>query len=565
LNGGLPVHKPTYTTESSKTQSNGHASVYAGRPSSSSSESSNSMDHPIPPSQLGSIYGPEGFPNYPDGMSVDNNEPASFVNGYKLDDNAQATLDAADRVMKQLNGTDSIYDGYSFGVSPYSTQLPDYQAYLPDFGDIQHHVRPDTQLISRQSSTSSSATEASTSSSEETDLCVPSLVAETPIFGTSAAIGFGRQWAAGAGGAQRAMRSRSQEKMPPPSSSASRQGRRGSNNASRPSGLKNGSALPANVEPEEMPDEEDDEVTVGHGRDRSPSGSSSQSAQSGLDLLLQAAVQQVPPQRHRESRGKRKAGAEAVAQWRTSGIPHGIGATRTSDKPLPENLASVADSTLNGRSSKKRRTSFGLEHIDPALRDEEDSNSLDSSDMDKETGSEFESVSQEEVDEDDAEYEGSKQTATAGGGSGRGRKSTGSKPRTSGGGGTHRAGGAKKGRPSGGGRGGKGGGGSGPRKSGGSASSHVGGGVQCEYINPLPPYNRCQDFFTRKYDLPRHMTRHARREGELVMEGKLAPEKALLWNGIKDKPRAQCFCGETFTRSDALKRHMAKQHPGHRE
>ena len=55
--------------------------------------------------------------------------------------------------------------------------------------------------------------------------------------------------------------------------------------------------------------------------------------------------------------------------------------------------------------------------------------------------------------------------------------------------------------------------------------------------------------FTRKYDLPRHMARHARREGELVYEGKLSEDKALLWKTIKDKPKVTCnVCGESFTR-----------------
>ena len=45
------------------------------------------------------------------------------------------------------------------------------------------------------------------------------------------------------------------------------------------------------------------------------------------------------------------------------------------------------------------------------------------------------------------------------------------------------------------------------------------------------------------------MARHARREGELVLEGVLAADKALLWNSIKDKPKVTCAsCGESFTR-----------------
>lgn len=65
----------------------------------------------------------------------------------------------------------------------------------------------------------------------------------------------------------------------------------------------------------------------------------------------------------------------------------------------------------------------------------------------------------------------------------------------------------------------------------------------------IQPFNRCQDVFTRKYDLPRHMARHARREGELVLEGALEQSKATLWATIKDKPKVQCpNCGESFTR-----------------
>lgn len=45
------------------------------------------------------------------------------------------------------------------------------------------------------------------------------------------------------------------------------------------------------------------------------------------------------------------------------------------------------------------------------------------------------------------------------------------------------------------------------------------------------------------------MARHARREGELVDEGKLAESKANLWRSIKDKPKVVCEgCGEGFTR-----------------
>jgi hypothetical protein len=83
----------------------------------------------------------------------------------------------------------------------------------------------------------------------------------------------------------------------------------------------------------------------------------------------------------------------------------------------------------------------------------------------------------------------------------------------------------------------------------GKPSTIPAGGVQCEYVNPLPPYQRCPDVFTRKYDIPRHMARHARREGDLVQEGKLPEEKALLWKTIRDKPRIRCkVCLEYFTR-----------------
>jgi hypothetical protein len=75
------------------------------------------------------------------------------------------------------------------------------------------------------------------------------------------------------------------------------------------------------------------------------------------------------------------------------------------------------------------------------------------------------------------------------------------------------------------------------------------GGVQCGYFNPLPPYQQCPDVFTRKYDIPRHTARHARREGDLVAEGKLPEEKAVLWMKNRDKPKIRCeTCGEYFTR-----------------
>ena len=45
------------------------------------------------------------------------------------------------------------------------------------------------------------------------------------------------------------------------------------------------------------------------------------------------------------------------------------------------------------------------------------------------------------------------------------------------------------------------------------------------------------------------MARHARREGELVFEGRLSEDKAILWKTIKDKPKVTCNqCGESFTR-----------------
>ncbi|EIW71416.1 hypothetical protein TREMEDRAFT_67753 [Tremella mesenterica DSM 1558] len=543
---------------------------------SSSTDSSSSIN---PPSHLGSMYGPEGFPIH-SGSSENVTDPTKQL-GMRMSAEAIAAVAAADEAIKKLNGTPTLYQGPGYPGSMYQTPLAgpypigDNAYQLPrnlagfikpaGYSGKNHQARsPIDHTVTRQSSTSS--TEASSTSSEESDLCIPVVEwVPRPIIGSP---GPGHSpWGAPLSQITPKSPQRSGPSMGPPSSTTRRAS--GATNGSSshappfdhrqslpvgatahtPGGLSQSSVLPLGHHPDAPVEEEDDDATVGH-REHSPS-TSSQSARSGLDLLWRAASGDIPAKSPSpydlpgDHKGKRKAGAEAVAQWRKSGIP--TGPTRNGQRIQ-----------TSPPTKKRRKSEIQMEHIDPVLRDREDT-PLDAGGL-EEHGSWGYGSESSGISEGDSEYKGEtggKTTRTpapkARGGrrvvtttTGRGRTNVGS---TS-------AGASKtaprKSRvsnesPSGGKRRFSGGGG--------------GGGVQCEYVNPLPPYNRCQDIFTRKYDLPRHMARHGRREGELVMEGKLSEEKAVLWRSMKDKPKVMCHvCDESFTRMDALKRHQAKQH-----
>ncbi|GFZ49745.1 hypothetical protein JCM24511_07148 [Saitozyma sp. JCM 24511] len=563
--------------------------------STSTEGSSNSAGHPHPPSQLGSMYGPEGF--------AAGGAPVNGSGDIHMKAQVAAAVAAADEAVMQLNGTSTIYHG---PVPPGMTgpdgvyQLPrGYSGFAkPQAAEMR---TPGDHNVSRQSSTSSTTTEASTSS-EESDLCIPTLEwvdrSDVPPqrygWGTSPYL----PQSPGRAGARA-----SPARMPPPATTG-RGGvtspKRGQANgggdvahpqllhqaslplgatAHTPTGLRQSSALPPGIDGEAPAEEEDDEQTVGHGRDRTAS-TSSESSHSGLDLLWRAVSHNGggPPERHAspygeaydgKTKGKRKAGADAVAQWRTSGIPSGMKSSNRSNGSMRrdgshqgsapgDGGADAGSGGAGGPPKKRRRSELKLEQVDPALLESPDRGETESA-MDQD-GSDFQSTSDEPVSGDDSEYGAGRGRKPAGGTAARGRgvaaRKAGTKSRQASGGTAPKpAPPPKKSKktesPSGAAKGGR-------RTSGPAIPA---GGVQCEYVNPLPPYNRCQDVFTRKYDVPRHMARHARREGELVADGKLSEEKAILWRTIKDKPKVTCNqCGESFTRMDALKRHQAKQH-----
>ncbi|WWC92890.1 uncharacterized protein L201_007852 [Kwoniella dendrophila CBS 6074] len=649
---------------------NGRSTAH-DRSYSTSTEGSTTSAHPQIPSNLGSSYGPEGFPirysrSPENSPNVFNSSQQSIGNGYHASLNAgfggadsygkgidpelalrQAeALAKADEAVRALNGTASLYQQSNLNNNN-GTSTPMFEPYRTQFGStgsgipaMANFVVPHQPNVVRQSSTSSSTTDAASTSSEESDWCIPTIewVSTNPQSPR-----FLQGYPNSPGGAIKgssAQKDRNPSgKMPPPPttnnkpSSPQNQGisanQRPTSNlqhqqslpigasAHTPSGIKQSSALPLGLPPNDVPDDDDDEATVGHNRERSPS-TSSQSAQSGLDLLWRAAASHnggapntnanadkphLPVYEHAVSfdhKGKRKAGAEAVDKWRSSGIPTGVPPSThipTLNQPLPPKLSNNQD--ISGQPPRKRRRSeMTLESMEPpshtkdgSVKRELSEEAIIEQEQDEAEGgdeggdeSEFKSPSassEPASDADDSEYGVNQQhkrgrqplNATKGGRNIAGTKrATASSTKNSAGGkasginpanapgGVTKGGTIKKVRkvgdsPPGGNRGGR-------RTSGGNAGgTPVGGGVQCEYINPLPPYNRCTDVFTRKYDLPRHMARHARREGELVLDGKLSEEKAVLWRTIKDKPKVTCNeCGENFTRMDALKRHQAKQH-----
>ena len=604
--GALPsrVRAPERRTAMSTMASAHDRSFSSSTESSSNSGSANS----ILPRHLGSGYGSEGYPNLRD---FDESSPRNGFASHSPVDmmmtaQAAAAVAAADEAIKQLNGTSTVFQGpMTPGIPPSDNpyQLPrGYADFVKPQARSGAEVIPD-QSVSRQSSTSSSTTEASTSS-EESDLCVPTIewVNRPTIFSPTNGHAFSQQSPyVGSPGTtfqhQKSAPGRSPGRMPPPATIGKGHSSPKRNHptlampaalhhqsslplgatAHTPGGTRQQtSALPIGVSAEAPAEEDDDDATVGHGREQSPS-TSSQSARSGLDLLWRAAthsepVSDSPYETPQDSKGKRKAGAEAVAQWRTSGIPTGV-----NGKPVTtaegQARAKEQQSMPPPASKRRRRSQLQMEAIDPALRGSEPQ---EEQVMEVDPGSDYQTGSGSEeggegASGDDSEYGAGASARPRGRAAGRGR--AGGKKAGRGGristGGTTTTTAAKEiikkarksdGSPAGSGRGG----GGGTRTSAGGAS---GVGIQCEYINPLPvsqgsmnhghwadctmlqPYNRCQDFFTRKYDLPRHMARHARREGELVYEGKLAEDKALLWRTIKDKPKVTCAkCGESFTR-----------------
>lgn len=514
------------------------------RKDTASTEAHSSESGASVPTGFGSSYGPEGFPS---GTNETDDGP---MTSQDLHLTAQAALAVAqaDEAIKQLNGTSSVIQG-----PPAVPTANDPYALPRGYADfVNPQVRPDAPdfNIHRQSSTSSSAT--ASTSSEESDLCIPRIewvnTTAKVLSPGSANTFLNSPYGIGVGAQTR----RSPGKMAPPNAAGT--GRRTSGErpalggpqnslplgatAHSPGGLKNGktladtpagagSALPADVEANATAEDDDEERTVGKGRRNRSSSSSTQSDQSGLDLLWKAAHDGKPAPNTNspydqsvqgatlgEGKGKRKAGADAVAQWRQGGIPSGPG-----DAKIDEESKRL--------SKKRRRSEIGMEEIDPALRDADapiapptlanaggtfdeevkdidmhagspDDNGHKRSGSDAGSnfgGSEYESVASLDSTQD-PEYMGEpasgkkpgvRSKAVTGAKKGKGRASTGTS-NTNGATGNGKAGGSKKARKSEGDKDSSGGGGG---KGGGGANKKVSSAinpanVQCEYVNPLP-------------------------------------------------------------------------------
>lgn len=506
--GLLPTKDIMSTSPAAKPEPINHPD----RSYSTSTEGSTSFPHPSLPSNLNQSYGPEGFPvNQTDEMEI---TPPNF-HDLQMSAQAAATVAAADEAIKQLNGTSTVFQGPPTpGLpidNPYS--LPrGYANFVHPQVKTEHRWSPEHAGVHRQSSTSSSTTEASTSS-EESDLCIPSI--EWVNVSTNV-----NPHSPGPGMPQRITAGRSPGKMPPPALKGYNSPRRAPSNlnpvhappfqhqqslpvgasAHTPSGLHESSAFPLNIPADAPAEDDDDEQTVGHNRERSPS-TSSQSAQSGLDLLWRVASANKPTVpvpvaeiAGHDGKGKRKAGAEAVVQWRNSGIPSGMEQPgRKDDRRASEpGQPTKDDEDMPPPPPKKRRRSeINLETIDPALRQ---AGPVDAEPMEVDELSDDGSYSDEgaEADDgDDSEYgngkNGKVRTAATSKGSrkgGRARTSTSKANGTS----SNKGGSGKKARKSDGSAGGgDGGGGSGGTP--GGSRGHIQappGGVQCEYSNPLP-------------------------------------------------------------------------------
>lgn len=296
------------------------------------------------------------------------------------------------------------------------------------------------QAINRQSSSSSTRTEASTSS-EESDLCIPSIEwvnyeqrdRHQPFYGHA------------------------QNKMPPPPEPRTPYLAVGAS-ASTPLGIAQNASLPqsahgagghANIPESALDmDEDDDAATVGQGRE-SPS-TSSQSAQSGLDLLWKAVAHHEsvpsPVQQHAQhppaqapaalpsdrARGKRKAGQEVVAQWRSGGYGGAGSNNMTAVSALRGGSPDTADPSgassppVTGGPKKRRRSQ--LDAFDPALAPPESPSEPDAT-HESAAVSEYSLSEATDDDDDNSEYHGGSSKGRRAPARGSKRAGTGAKPK----------------------------------------------------------------------------------------------------------------------------------------
>lgn len=483
----------------------------------SSTDSSNSQ-HPVPSPHLGASYGPEGFPVFrhsPEASPMAYSPylagaGASYFGGNgnfdpELAARQAALLAKADEAVRQLNNTATVFQG----------PMPSGLAYPEMFGQVPRNaanfVTPhQNPTVTRQSSTSSSITDAASTSSEESDWCIPTVEWvpanqwQHPTYLNSPGIMFNRQ---------EKDRVPSSSRMPPPSGTRPpSSSQHPSMNPSEHAPLQHQSSLPfgasaatpplntsshpswTTAPASESPDEDDDGQTVGHARDRSPS-TSSQSAQSGLDLLWQAAhgIKQqqsnMPRDVSFDHKGKRKAGAEAVDKWRASGIPTGppppVGASQDEGK------AGGGTPPTTGPPRKRRRSEVQMEEMEmdnAAATNEEVEEDEEAIAEDPTSDYRSPSTSEGPVSDHDSEYgSGARRGRPVARGRGRAKASTSARGRgvtantalSSAPGGVTKQGTIKKVRK-------VGDSPNGTAKGGRKPAAVPPGGVQCDYVNPLP-------------------------------------------------------------------------------
>lgn len=487
----------------------------------SSTDSSNSQ-HPVPSPHLGASYGPEGFPVFrhsPEASPMAYSPylagagPSYFGgNGNNFDPELAARqaalLAKADEAVRQLNNTATVFQG----PMPSGLAYPEMFGQLPrnSANFVTPHQNP---TVTRQSSTSSSITDAASTSSEESDWCIPTVEWvpanqwQHPTYLGTPGIMFNRQ---------EKDRVPSGSRMPPPSGTRPPSSQHPSIAPSEHAPLQHQHSLPfgasaatpplntsshpswTTAPASESPDEDDDGRTVGHARDRSPS-TSSQSAQSGLDLLWQAAhgIKQQPNMPRDVSfdhKGKRKAGAEAVDKWRASGIPAGppppVGASQD------ERKAGGGTPPTTGPPRKRRRSEVQMEEMEMEMEMEMDNAATneqaegDEEAIAEDPTSDYRSPSTSEgpVSDHDSEYgSGARRGRPVARGRGRGRTGTGARGRgvttntalSSAPGGVTKQGTIKKVRK-------VGDSPNGTAKGGRKPAAVPPGGVQCDYVNPLP-------------------------------------------------------------------------------